>query len=55
MIRAYGVIFLLPALTGWIIYQLVVRKKKLAAIKNEIFFTLLLIGIWTAIYYRAMH
>lgn len=51
MFRAYAYILPCLALIGWVIYQLVARKKTFSEIRNEILFILFLIGIWAAIYY----
>ncbi|HEX7906372.1 MAG TPA: hypothetical protein VF487_21005 [Chitinophagaceae bacterium] len=54
MFRAYGYILVAIALTGWIIYQLAIKKKKVGQLKNEIAFILIFTGLWVAIYYWAM-
>ena len=55
MFRAYGYFLVALALIGWVIYQLVVKKKRFAEISTEILFIVFFICIWAAIYYWAMH
>jgi drug/metabolite transporter (DMT)-like permease len=55
MFRAYGYFLVALALIGWVIYQVLIKKKRLAEISTEILFIVFFIGVWAAIYYWAMH
>jgi hypothetical protein len=55
MFRAYA--YFLPGLAfiGWIIYQLIFKKKRFTELINDILFILFFLAIWIGIYYWATH
>jgi hypothetical protein len=55
MFRSYIYILVSLALIGWVVYQLVIRKKAFSEILNEVLFILFFIMVWAAIYYWALH
>jgi hypothetical protein len=54
MIRSYA--YLLPALAliGWILFQILIRRKKISEIVNEVLFIIFFIAVWLGIYYWAL-
>ncbi len=51
MFTIYGSIAVALAVIGWILNQLVIKKKKFREISRDVLAILFFIGVWAVIYY----
>jgi hypothetical protein len=53
-VRVIQAVFITIALAGWVLYQLLIRKKRFAQITNEVMFIVFFAAVWFGIVYFMM-